>query len=187
MRRFFLRLLLAVVLAIVAVALFLGVQLHTGNFHEVLPGELYRSAQPTGADIERYVKRYGIKTVLNLRGGNPLDAWYNEEIRASKALGVTQLDFRIKAARELTDEQITALIEVMRNAPKPMLIHCNAGADRSGLAAAFYLAAIHKTPLVEANRQLSLRYGHLPFWWIDAQAMDRTLERAQPLLVTPAP
>ncbi len=177
MRRWVIRIALVVLVPLAAVTLFLLAQLELGNFHEVLPGELYRSAQPTQEDLTRYTKEHGIKSVLNLRGGNPADGWYQEEIAASEELHITHLDFRMKAARELTDAQVAELIEVMRSAPKPLLIHCRSGADRTGLAAALYLEAISGKPMSQASGQLSLRYGHLPFGWTDAQAMDRTLAK----------
>ena len=50
--------------------LYLGI-LHLGdNLHAVVPGELYRSAQPTPELIADYQKSYGIKTIINLRGEN---------------------------------------------------------------------------------------------------------------------
>jgi protein tyrosine/serine phosphatase len=45
----------------------IGLQL-VGNVHVVEPGELYRSAQLNGASLDGVLKRYGIKTVINLRG-----------------------------------------------------------------------------------------------------------------------
>ncbi len=180
MRRFLLRGLLGAIGTLLAITLFLVIQLQLGNFHAVIPGELYRSAQPTATDIAAYTKEHGIKTILNLRGSNPGDKWYRDEVEASKAAGITHLDFRMKGARELTDEQVHALIEVMKTAPKPLLIHCRAGADRSGLAVALYLSELKQSHSREARYQLSLRYGHLPFWWTKAQAMDRTLDRVIP-------
>jgi len=40
----------------------------TGNFHTVIAGELYRSAQPSAADIAEYKQKAGIRTIVNLRG-----------------------------------------------------------------------------------------------------------------------
>jgi protein tyrosine/serine phosphatase len=172
--------------AIVAVlAMLIGLQFYFGNEHTSIPGELYRSAQPTGKDIELYAKRFGIKSIINLRGPNAEAPWYVEEVETAKKLGITHFDFRMKAARELTNEQALELIALMRDAPKPLLIHCRAGADRTGLAAALYVAAVSKNGEESAERQLSLRYGHLPyfpFFWTEAQAMYRTFERMEPLL-----
>ncbi len=163
-------------------AAYIGIEIATGNLHEVVKGEFYRSAQPTGRDIERYAREYGIKSIINLRGGNAQDAWYNEEIATSEKLGITHIDFRMKASRELTNEQALELIALMRDAPKPLLIHCKSGADRSGLAAAFYVAAVAKLGEEPAERQLWIHYGHLPFFINEAFAMNRTFERMEPVL-----
>lgn len=170
--------LLGMILVLAAYIIF---QIQIGNFHTIVAGEAYRSAQPTRNDLERYSKLYGIKSVINLRGWNPNDSWYNEEVAASMVLGITHIDFRMKAARELTNEQALELIKVMRDAPKPVLIHCNAGADRSGLASALYVAGVAGGSEWEADYQLSLRYGHVPLWFRESAAMRRTFERMEPV------
>jgi hypothetical protein len=67
-----------------------------------------------------------------------------------------------------------------------VLIHCEAGADRSGLAAALYKLIVAKSPhkLIvaksppeEASAQLSFRYGHFPWLRNSTAAMARTFER----------
>ncbi len=185
MRRITLQLTLVSAFLIALVAGFLGLQFYFGNQHTAIEGELYRSAQPTAEDIALYAKRYGIKSIINLRGENPDKSWYREEVAAAQALGITHINFRMKAARELTTDQALELIKTMREAPKPLLIHCRAGADRTGLAAALYVAAISKGGEEAAEEQLSIRYGHLPyypFFWTEAQAMYFTFERMEPLL-----
>src|SRR5690348_3995812 len=43
-----------------------------GNVHAVVPGRVYRCSQPSPAGLERLIKAYGVRTVINLRGGcNP--------------------------------------------------------------------------------------------------------------------
>jgi protein tyrosine/serine phosphatase len=61
---------------------------------------------------------------------------------------------------------------VLREAPKPLLIHSKSGADRVGLAAAIFQYAIAARTADEAGRQLSIRYGHLPFILQETEAMD---------------
>lgn len=169
-------------------AALIGIQIRRGNEHVVVAGELYRSAQPTKAEVEQYAREFGIKSILNLRGVNEGSPWYDEEVAAAQDLGIKFINFRMKAARELTSEQANELIEVMRSAPKPLLIHCHAGADRTGLASALYVAAVAKQGEEAAEAQFSLKYGHLPafpFWWTDAQAMSRTFEMMEPALGFP--
>ncbi|QFY59967.1 protein tyrosine phosphatase [Rhizobium grahamii] len=153
----------------------------TDNFHAVIPGEVYRSSQPSAKSIANFEQEYGIKTILNLRGVSDDKAWYAAEVAQAKALNITHIDFGISAAKELTPEKAQALIEIMRNAPKPILIHCRSGADRTGLAAALYLAAIAKTNEQTAEGQMSIFYGHISLPISRAFAMDRTFEKMEPL------
>lgn len=61
-------------------------------------------------------------------------------------------------------------------APKPLLIHCESGADRSGLAAALYLAAISGAGEEVAEEQLGLKYGHISEPWGRGYGMTVTFE-----------
>lgn len=166
---------------IVALA-YLGVLQWSGNFHEIIPGELYRSAQLEPGDIAHYSQKYKLRSVLNLRGENYGSPWYDAEVREAAQIGVQHIDFRMSSSKELDKEQVFALIDVMRQAPKPMLIHCRAGADRTGLAAAFYLAGIANRSEMSSEMQLWPIYGHLPFSFLGAFAMNRTFETFEPYL-----
>ncbi|MDM9620861.1 dual specificity protein phosphatase family protein [Rhizobium sp. S96] len=146
----------------------------SGNFHTVIPGELYRSAQPTSAALESYVREHGIKTVLNLRGSTDAK-WYKQELADAQRLGVEHIDFRMSAARVLSREQADRLIEIMRSAPKPMLIHCQSGADRTGLVSLIYSHQIAHIDEDTAERQLSFLYGHVAIpHFSRTYAMDRS-------------
>jgi protein tyrosine/serine phosphatase len=161
---------------------YLGALQLTDNFHTVVAGELYRSGQPTATDIAYYQKTHGIKTIINLRGENRGLAWYDAEISEAKQLGITHIDFRMSARRELTQVEAVNLVRILERAEKPMLAHCQAGADRSGLASALYVAAVGKLGETAAERQLSIRYGHIPLALSSAYAMDRTFEALEPWL-----
>jgi len=149
-----------------------------GNFHPITPGEAYRSAQPDGDDLAGYVKKYGIRSVLNLRGQHVGEGWYDEELAASAKLGLQHYDIALSASHELSGADVGQLLEIFKTAPRPLLIHCQAGADRSGLAAAMWKVVVDKDPKGVASKQLSLRYGHVPFG--ETQAMDRFFERWNP-------
>lgn len=153
-----------------------------GNVHAVIPGELYRSAQLSAEQIEAMRRRYGINSIINLRGDNVGKAWYDEEIEASRRLGITHMDFRMKSSRVLDYTRAQELLALMRDAPKPLLVHCAAGADRTGLASALYLAEIAGKDEKSAESQLSMRYGHVPFWWSESHAMDHTFENFEPAM-----
>lgn len=154
----------------------------SGNFHEVVPGELYRSAQITPQRLVEYQKAVGIRTVVNLRGENIGAGWYDEEIAAARALGIGHRDFGMSAGQRFPKERAAELIDLLRSAPKPVLIHCKGGADRSGLVAALYLAAIADAGEAAAEGQLSLRFGHVGIPVLSAAyAMDESWEGLEPL------
>jgi protein tyrosine/serine phosphatase len=149
----------------------------SGNFHVVAAGKLYRSAQPSADELAAYAKTHGVRSVINLRGAHPGDPWYDEEMRASNALGLRHIDLALSARRELTPAQLASLKKAFSEAPPPILVHCKSGADRTGLAAALYLLDMERLPAETAAAQLSIRYGHWPFFWSGAAAMDRTFEQ----------
>lgn len=155
----------------------------SGNFHTVLASELYRSAQVSSAQIAAHKEEQGIRSILNLRGAFPGEAWYDDEVAASEALGIQHVDFAMSASTELSTQQAQYLIDLMRDMPKPLLIHCRHGSDRTGLAVALYLGAITGRSEGDSERQLSLRYGHFAVPYLsDAYPMDETWERMEPML-----
>lgn len=143
------------------------------NFHTVVAGEFYRSAQLTPEELLDYAGEYGMKTIVNLRGAHHGSAWYDNELAAARKLGIAHVDFDISAHHEMTQDQAVALLQVLETAQKPVLVHCESGADRSGLAAALYLAAIAKQGEEAAERQLSMRYGDIGL----ASTADRAWEK----------
>lgn len=171
-------------LALIVTALSLGTYLAflqiSGNFHTVIPGEFYRSAQPSASQLENYADRFGIKTVINLRGKDDKAAWYNEEIAAAKRLGIQHVDFKMSASTMVTHDVAQQLVEVMKSAPKPILIHCKAGADRSGIVSAIYSHQIAGFDQDKAERQLSIFFGHIGIPYLSSTfAMDESWEKLE--------
>lgn len=154
---------------------YLGYLQTSGNFHSILAGEAYRSGQLNYEEFVHYIRQYNIKSILNLRGANKGSDWYEEELAATTRMHVKLLDYGISANKDVPDPDIQALMTIIRDAPKPILIHCKGGADRSGLMAALYLYSSGRTA-EDASGQLSLTYGHIAFW-NTTEAMDRTFWR----------
>ena len=159
-----------------------------GNVRTVVPGRVYRSAQITGNGIgaltacwtgnglEQVIKANGIKTVINLRGGNPHDGWYREERDICARLGVDHIDIGMSAIRAPHPTQLNRLLNAFDNARYPILYHCQGGSDRSGLVGTLYLNVYQNVPLDEAeSRQLTLRYAHFKF--TRTRAMDDFFDR----------
>lgn len=128
-------------------------------------------------------KYHGIKAILNLRDESKGD-WYREEKAAADALGIKLVDYPLSSAQELSVEQAEQLAMLMKDLPKPFLIHCEHGANRTGLASAIYLDAVAKKGDRVAERQLSPFYGHVPFPVIGRYAMYvsyKNFQRISPL------
>jgi protein tyrosine/serine phosphatase len=179
------RLGLAVAVALAALAAHLTIIRLDGNFHTVIAGHVYRSGQPDAADLRHWTRAYGIRTVVNLRGAADGADWYDTETATASALGLAHVDFGMSASHDLTPADAAALIAVLAEAEMPILIHCKAGADRTGLAAALYVAAIARGDEEAAERQISLRFGHISLPMVPEYAMDRTFERLEPWLGYP--
>lgn len=167
---------------LISILTYAGTLPATGNFHTVAAGEVYRSAQPSAGAIADYQREHGVRTILNLRGENRGSDWYDKEVATARRLGIRHIDFKMSARRGITKEEGWRLIRVMQQAPKPLLIHCESGADRSGLASALYLAAIKRTGEEIAERQLSFRYGHIASPSAKGWGMTVTFEDMEPSL-----
>ncbi len=172
---------IAVMIAVLGVGLAYHLYMEEqGNFHAITAGEAYRSALLDRDELEYYIDEYRIKSIINLLGHHPDQAWYREEIKVSQEKNVKHYDVSLAPARQPTEDEVRNLVEIFRNAPRPVLIHCKAGADRSGLAAAIWKVVINKEPKSEAMKQLSIWYGHLPVG--RTTAMDRFFESWNPVL-----
>lgn len=149
-----------------------------GNFRSITPAEAYRSGQLGSDKLAEYVKQYNIKSILNLRGKHAGESWYEDEVAMSAKLNLPHYDVGLSSDHELTESEVRQLMEIFEKAPRPILIHCQAGADRSGLVAAMWKVVVDKEPKDLAEKQLSLWYGHMPFG--DNCAMDRFFEKWNP-------
>jgi protein tyrosine phosphatase (PTP) superfamily phosphohydrolase (DUF442 family) len=151
----------------------------SGNFHVLVAGEAYRSAQPTPAQLARWHEEVGFASIVNLRGENTGSDWYDAEIATARRLGIAHYDVRLSSRRAVGQPEAEALIALLRDVPKPVLIHCNGGADRSGLASALYMGAIAHRGHWAAESQLSPLYGHLPLSWLRAFPMTESFENLE--------
>ena len=149
-----------------------------GNFHAITPGEAYRSAQLDGDELKHYIRKYNIKSIINLRGKRTGRSWYRQELEICKRYGSRHYDLSIPADKSPSRDQLKTLRHLFENAPRPVLLHCKAGADRAGLAAALWKASVDSEPKALASKQLSLRFGHFPIG--PTSALDDFFKKWQP-------
>jgi len=151
---------LLLVLALAAAAGVGGVYAHQrwvrGNFHEVLPGEIYRAAQPTPEQLRDWTGQYGLATVLNLRD----DRGFQAEAAEARAAGLRYVHLPISDSHPTKRPALLALLDSLETLPRPLLIHCRAGADRTGTASVLALMAVDGRSFDEARGQLDARYLH---------------------------
>lgn len=101
------------------------------NLHRVAP-TIYRSAQPEAAGFANLAKSLGVKTVISLR-----------HFHSDRSLAKGQSLELIRVPMNTWDIDDTEVIRALRNlrtASKkgPVLLHCQHGADRTGLITALY-------------------------------------------------
>lgn len=108
------------------------------NLHAVVAGQIYRSAQPSEADIDRWVRELGLRSVVNLRGakGKEDRRWLADERSASSRNGIEHVSLRMSSDDIPPAQTLRELVRILDTAPRPLLLHCRAGAERSSLASA---------------------------------------------------
>jgi protein tyrosine/serine phosphatase len=126
------------------------------NFHTVDAGKLYRSGQMNKFSFVSNVKKYHIKSVVNLRHSDKY--MVKLEKKWCKDL---QLDhYNIPMSRGINKDRILEVLELLKKAEKPILVHCQAGKDRTGLISAIYVIDFKKQP-DKALDQLTLKYLYI--------------------------
>lgn len=158
-RRYLLRVL--AVLLLPAVSFFLWVKA-TDNFGTVDPGRVFRSWQMSDRHLAGAIRERRVKTVLNLRGVNPSRAWYRAERAATTGAGATQVDVTMASDQWMSRAQIRAVVRVLDTCDYPLLIHCEWGAERTGLVSAFAALLRPGGTLDEAKAQFSVRHLYVP-------------------------
>ncbi len=99
------------------------------NFHKVADG-IYRCAQPGAAGF-RSAEKLGIKTVINLRA-------MHDDADEAKGTALRLLSIPINTW-EIRDEDVVRVMKILAQKENgPFLIHCQHGADRTGLMCAMY-------------------------------------------------
>jgi protein tyrosine/serine phosphatase len=135
------------------------INLFWSNFHKVDEG-IYRSAQILPWRLKKIIKKYGIKTVINLRGKK--NYLYKKEKEICEKMGVEYIEISISSRTLPTIEEMEKLKKILLDKSKrPILFHCKAGADRTGFVATFYHIINGKSPKEAIKKELKLRYGYI--------------------------
>jgi protein tyrosine phosphatase (PTP) superfamily phosphohydrolase (DUF442 family) len=140
------------------------------NLHKV-SDTLYRSAQPTGAGM-RNLKKLGIETIVNLR------SFHSDRDEISNT-GLAYEHIYMKAWHP-EEEDVIRFLQIVTNPKRtPVLVHCQHGADRTGLMVAIYRIVVQGWSREDAAREMTEGgFGFHEVWinlipWLDALDIDR--------------
>lgn len=137
-----------------------AVQLHRpglSNFYRVTTN-LYRGAQPGPRGMAE-LKAMGIKVVLNLRS-------LHSDKKELLGVGIKQASIHMEPWH-VSDKDVVAFLKLVSNTNNlPIFVHCQRGADRTGLMCAMYRVAICGWTKDEAIAEMKEGGFHFnPLWW----------------------
>lgn len=134
-----------------------------GNFGVVAPNAIYRSEGPASTEeLARAHAAYGFGSILNLeQGWNVLGLRLNQERAWCEKNEVAFINFKMSNIIRPSADQLRHAVEKLVMAPKPVLVHCFHGRDRTGLVIAAYRMMMEGWSYEEAYAEM-LRYGHNP-------------------------
>lgn len=133
------------------------------NFHWVVPGECARAAQAWAGGVGPFLEKRGVKALINLRGRNDDLSWWKNETGAVQARGIAHLDAMLDSRKLPTKPMLERLIEAFDQAPKPFVLKCSGGQDRTSFAAALYLVHRQGWAAMDAARAQYARFPYLHF------------------------
>ncbi|MBE8998223.1 phosphatase [Nostoc sp. LEGE 12447] len=93
--------------------------------------DLSAAGQPTPEELKQAAQE-GFKSVLNLRSPDE-PGFLGDEQQQAQAAGLQYANIPLKPS-EANQELIDTAIQEIENLPKPILIHCAAGARAGGIA-----------------------------------------------------
>ena len=126
------------------------------NLHRV-SAELYRSGQPTPQGFSN-LQALGIRSVLNLR------EYHNDTWRA-RHTDMHLMAYPV-AAGKVTAADIENCLRLIAQSPKPVLVHCWHGSDRTGIVVAAYRIVFEGISVQAAEAEFRAdTYGHHEFWY----------------------
>ena len=127
-----------------------------------LPGNMFRSNQPYPFQLKKSLKKYKIKSIINLRGKRHCSSFYLEkefcEINKIKIYNFPM------SSRDLPEKkQLLNFNKLVNTVEYPCLMHCKSGADRAGIASVLYLIFKKNYSIIKASKQLSFKFLHIKY------------------------
>jgi len=137
-----------------------------GNLHRVT-SLLYRSEQPSPTGMEQ-LAAMGIRTVINLRR-------FHSDRKRIQGTGLQLVELEMNTWNASTEDVVSVLRLLREEKRGPFLVHCQHGADRTGLMIAMYRIVEEGWDKREAIREMVHGgYGYHAVW----RNLIATIERA---------
>ena len=117
------------------------------RFGVVVPGQIYRSGQISSTLIKKVLTQHNIGVIINLSGYNPNDPDKKAEQQAAEELNIKVLRFPLSGKGTGDVNNYAGAVAAIADANKqglPVLVHCTAGAQRTGGVIAVYRLLIEK-------------------------------------------
>ncbi len=176
-KRILLIILALIVLLMLMVGIHLGYNFLTHNVHEVIPDKIYRSGQLDKKELTSVTEKYHIKSMINLRGAWSGDSWYDVESRFAAENHIDYHSIRLSAYKLPPKQKIRDLVFLLETVPKPIIFHCEGGADRTGMAAAISLILFSNDPSVaQIKEQASWHYNAISRFTVGYQMLRNYFE-----------
>ncbi|MDF1661059.1 MAG: dual specificity protein phosphatase family protein [Planctomycetota bacterium] len=120
---------------------------------------IIRSPQPNSDDLKTLHQRFGVRTVLNLRGQKPGRSWYEDEKDGVERIGAKWVHMAVDSARRPSSEMVREFFQLVEEpANWPILLHCQGGIHRSGLMTALYRMQYQGWTAEDAIAEMDDRY-----------------------------
>lgn len=131
------------------------------NFHEIDKNKFYRAGQLNEKELKEVISKYKIKTIINLRGEFKGSDWYKVEERLSQENNIDLVNIHMSAKYIPHKAHLIKLLNTFETAERPILLHCKAGADRTGEASAIYQMEYMGKSKKQSMKMMTLKYHHL--------------------------
>jgi Tyrosine phosphatase family len=134
------------------------------RFGTVVAGKVYRSGQISRRLIGGVIDRYHIGTIIDLSGLDVSDRDQQAEVAIAASKGVEHCCFPLRGNGEGRIERYADAVALLVRSERkgvPVLVHCSAGAQRTGACVAFYRLLVRGEPAESVYAELP-RYGWDP-------------------------
>lgn len=119
--------------------------------------DLYRGGQPDEAGFSA-LEKLGVRSVLNLRV-------YHKDTHKARHTGLHLMEYPVSGG-SVTEADVEACLRMIREAPKPVFVHCWHGSNRTGIVVAAYRIVFQGWSVEAAENELrDETYGYREFWY----------------------